>query len=620
MASRTNPVNQFEGGISFSESLGIKNSYRFSKHLNIHKDPSFVTLYPKTTKKSGSTVVDLIKWIVDGSPWTTNRYAFGDAGKFYEITNAEAYSVLSTRSGSHGNGLLALDDYIYLANDSTLDRYGRLSATPAITTNYIEDGTIDLFETNTGTGNTYTTPTSISEAATARQTITQSTQKDPIRKISVKVTAKGTGDWTVTVHDAQNNSIGSATVANATLNNTAFNDFTFATPLRINKNGVYHFHVTSTVADGTVDTGTASDLENSGFKAYYSVLITDTSAHPMIEHLGKLIIGNERYLATQEGNVATTYDPNRVPLGQGFKVRCLAKDDEFVVAACWKGADVDNVEEARLYWWEGTLDRPSFSRNFPAGLIHCLHTDHKGRLVLIAGGRAKLYLGSGGNEFTFVQEAPKLADNKKMTIYPGAITTWNERTLIGYSNTTDASFNQGVYEFGNGSDMLPEVLNHAFTISSGNFADTDIEIGCVKGIGEDLYISWIDADNATYGLDKVVIADNPAGTGTYESLIIDNGNPHKEKTLYTITLVHDPIATGGQIRIKYKLDRATDWTTGDYNDVANSKTTELNISASYKELEYGFDLIATTNYPKIKAIVIEWDDKGSETSQSDPNV
>lgn len=346
----------------------------------------------------------------------------------------------------------------------------------------------------------------------------------------------------------------------------------------------------------------------------------------MIEHLGKAVIGNDRYMATMEGAAASTYDPNRVPIGQGFVIRKFAKDEEFVVAIATKGQSDDEIEEARLYWWEGTLDRPSFSRPFPAGLLHLIHTDDKGRLVLIAGNRAKLYIGTGGKEFTKIQEAPKLADKKKIKLYPGAITNWQERTLIGYSNTDDANFVQGVYEFAHNNDLLPEVLNHMFTISTGDSQDTDIKIGCLRGFGQDLYISWLGADGSTYGLDKVEIDDDPAATGSYESLIVDNGNPHKEKRLDKIIIVHDGLGTGQEVIAKYKLDREASWNTGSqkgastYNDTADSKFTELDVAKNYFELEFGFDLIATTTYPKIKAIVLIWDDLGVETSESDINL
>ena len=60
----------------------------------------------------------------------------------------------------------------------------------------------------------------------------------------------------MTVHDSFNNTIASVTVPNANLHTGMF-EFIFATPWRPLIPNVYHFHLTSTVADGTVVAGAA---------------------------------------------------------------------------------------------------------------------------------------------------------------------------------------------------------------------------------------------------------------------------------------------------------------------------------------------------------------------------
>jgi hypothetical protein len=615
MAPQTDIIQQFSGGVSESEALGPIHSFKFAKHLNIYEDPSYVTFHNKTTKVSGSTVVDLVHWAVDASPFATDRFFYGDAGKFYKETSGGTWSVVSTISSSSGNGMAMIDDYVYLSKDAGLDRYGPLSGTPSLDGDYTEDDTINQMESVTGTGNSYTTPTSISEAATARQTMTKASNKDPLKEIDITLNATGTGDVTLTVHDSQNVSIGSKQIVNASLS-VGSNTFTFSTPLRLDPDETYHFHVISTVADATVDTGTASDLEAAQFISYWSALISDTEFHPIIEHIGKVVIGNDRWLASQDGTAITTYDPNRVALAQGFKVRALAKDNEFVVAACYRGASVDEAEEARLFWWDGTSINFNFSRKMDAGLIHCLHTDSKGRLVAVVGNRGTIYIGSGGTEFTKIQDAPQLARQKKVLLLPGGVTEYQNRTHIGYAApTSDSSFVNGVYEFGQGSGRLPETLNFAYTISTGTETDTDMKVSMVKGFGDDLYIGWLDGDGSTYGVDKVNIGDNPAVSGTYESLIISNGNPAKDKVLKSIIVTHEALGANDSVTIKYKLDRASSFTTGSANTTDNSTETELPVNKRYKELEVGFNLATTATFPKITSIVVLWDDLRVERNE-----
>lgn len=81
------------------------------------------------------------------------------------------------------------------------------------------------------------------------------------------VVAKGTGNRTLTVHDASNVVIAQDTISNAGVTNGAFNYFSVR---NIRSTGALHFHVTSSVADGTVKANTASDLETCSFIQNYA--------------------------------------------------------------------------------------------------------------------------------------------------------------------------------------------------------------------------------------------------------------------------------------------------------------------------------------------------------------
>jgi hypothetical protein len=113
---------------------------------------------------------------------------------------------------------------------------------------------------------TYTPPVTISESSINKCSFTPT----KLNQYAVRVwpVAKGTGDWTITVHDASDNVIGTPyTIANASVTTGAFLSF-------INSwnwtSGAYHFHVTSTVADGTLKCNTASDLSSASYETYYS--------------------------------------------------------------------------------------------------------------------------------------------------------------------------------------------------------------------------------------------------------------------------------------------------------------------------------------------------------------
>lgn len=132
-----------------------------------------------------------------------------------------------------------------------------------------------------GDANTYTVPTSITENATNREDFIP--EKVALNKeIDVYIVDKGTGDWTMTIHDPDNNPVKmygphdlasttesyTVTIPNASLSNGAMNTFpiTWHNPTT---DQTHHFHLTSTVADGTVKTTTSNDLNtvyNIGYK------------------------------------------------------------------------------------------------------------------------------------------------------------------------------------------------------------------------------------------------------------------------------------------------------------------------------------------------------------------
>lgn len=136
MADKILNQQQFNGGISVSDKIGVSGSYAFSQNIDIHQDPTRFSLQTATVKASGTTVTDSIKWIVSGAPYSTNKYFYGDSGKIYQETSAGVWSTLRTVSSSHGQGMCVYQDYLYYVQDSQIGRYGPLSGSPAFTDNW----------------------------------------------------------------------------------------------------------------------------------------------------------------------------------------------------------------------------------------------------------------------------------------------------------------------------------------------------------------------------------------------------------------------------------------------------------------------------------------------------
>lgn len=609
-------IQDFSGGISPFDKVGIKGSARFIKTLNLHEDPSRVTLMPAPAKVSGSTVTALVKWGVDTNPYATDRYFYDASGNIYKETSGGTWSVdragATIANGAAGQGMEVFDNFVYYATSSTIGRKGYLNGTPAYADDFLSDGTTNIDQSLDTSGNTYTVPTAISETATNRQTFVPT--RDPLKAIRILVAAKGTGDWTITLHDAANNSLGSVTVASASITGSTDNTFTFSTPIRLTIGNTYHFHVTVSTGVSTVTTTTASDLETVDFATFFGILIADTDFHPMLEHLNFLCVGNANYLAKWD---RATYNPNVITFKPGFKVRTLTKWREYIAIGCVPANSSDNLNLCRIYYWDGIKTTFNFFDDVPFGFINALH-NQQNKLMGIYGNDGSLFLGNA--PFQEVQGVPKLARGKEVTVYPGAVTSWQNRTYIGYAGATDdgTGMEQGVYEYGSKSDQFPDVLSYAFVPTVGTNKSTTTKVGFVKGLGKDLYIGYAYSDG-TFGVEKVIRTNNAVSTGSWESLIFDNEQVQHTKLAIKLVITFQTLTTGQSITPKYKINRATDWTLG--TAVTSSSTdptrAEIRIEKRFKEIEFGYDVASSSNtYVVPTGVLFTFDDNPGEAIET----
>lgn len=614
-----------QGGISPNTKTGYPNSARFLKNLDIYSDDNSIQLNLAAVKDSGSIVTDLVKWMDSGQPFDTNTYALGDTGNFYKIDSGGTWSKIATLSpvsdGTHGNGLLVFDNYVYLASDSEVARYGPLNGTPTLTNSFFESLNFNKDNANTSaTGNTYTVPTSISESALLSFTPTY----DPIHKVDFNINAKGTGNWTVTIHDANNVTVGSVTVANASLS-TGVYTFTFASPyVHIIPSKTYHYHITSTVGDGSVVTNTSSDLSTAYFQNYFKILTYDVDFHPMHIHTngtnGTLIIGNGQYLAEWD---EANYNADKIILRPGYKARYFLMDNEYLVAYCWRGSNIDSFDDGMAFWWDGISPYYNYARPTTGGMPNA-GVNFKDRVLSVLGSGGELNLGN--EPYKKIAPMPQLVKGSKVEIAPGAMDVWQSQAVMGVAYNTDdgTGLVQGVYQFGSQTDrqltytdVATETLTLGFTISTGTLSSTSMKIGCVKALGKYLYIGW--KDGSTYGVDKVSKSSGVyASTASYESLIEDkslfanqlSSMPQKEKMALRLVITFLPLASGCSVTGKYKTERNSSWTSGTSATTGDTSTFvsfDTLGGKRYREIEYGFDATSTGSNITITSIYFEFD-------------
>src|ERR1039458_7353867 len=221
----------FEGGWATDSKIGIRNSFAFSQSLDFRKSPSQLTILPGP-RREDQVVSDLVQNEVMVSDGTI--YAIGSAGNFYKRTTSGVWSLeAGINIGTYGMDYRKDTDDIYLPTRKSVSRYATVSGTPAMYMNYYGSSFsmynntanygFNVAANQTGSTLTYALATAINENTTNLRYF--QSDIEPLTKVSLFVTAKGTGDWTVTLHDGTNKVLGTSTVTNANLNNGVFNDF-----------------------------------------------------------------------------------------------------------------------------------------------------------------------------------------------------------------------------------------------------------------------------------------------------------------------------------------------------------------------------------------------------------
>jgi hypothetical protein len=635
----------WSNGISQNSKTWLPQSGRMLRNLEIFNDTDSVTLKPAPIKDSGTTVTGLVKWIESAYPYESAdvRYAYDDSGNIYRIASNTWSLDHTVASGTPvGQGEVVLTDELFYATSTTIGRKFRLSSgSGTYNDDFFSDGTHNLDASVSASGQTYTPPVAISE--TAPNSVTYQPAFDPLVSIQLYVTAKGTGNWTITFHDSLNNNLGTATLNNAAITNGAMNTFVFTTPIRINIGVTYHFHVTSTVADGTLQTGTTADLSTAQYNTYFGILVSDSLYHPMKVFTngvtGIFVVGNDHYLGTYDNLI---YNPNKITLLPGYKVRALMTINNYIVAFCWRGSAIDSFEDGYAFYWDGIQPYYNFARPLTEGQPNAVE-NFKNRLLGIFGNIGNIEIAPDeSNPFRKIQPAPKLTNGYRTETYPGAIGIWLSRALFGYANTNDpnagayndpsagahvagdtytppSGLEPGIYEFGNQSDraitytaVSTEVLTFSFTPSTTIVNPTDFQIGCIAPFGQDCYFAYKDGTN--YYCDRVNKVNSACAFGSFDSLISDETfnkieqfkqQPGKSKLGLKVRVTFAPLPTGCTVTAKWRRNRDAAWTFGQ-SVVAGADEAHAFIGGiagkRYREIEYGFDITSTGGFPIITSI------------------
>lgn len=610
-------INNFSGGWSTDEQLGIEHSFAYSSHIDFRKKPSQMSVLPETSKESGGVVVDLVQNMVMVDDGTI--YAIGDQGYFYKRTTGGVWTVVAKLTdGAYGLSYRKDIDKILITGSTTVSEYSPISNSPSIKVDkYAKSASADTAAYLSGGTARYTLNTVLYENDR------QEYQPDiePVVSIKVMIADKGTGDWTLTLHDPANNVIGSKTITNANLTSGIWNEFTFATPVRqyVKPNArTYHFHLTSTVADGTVACATAGDLNTAGFQVLADRLVdSNNGMHPIETFTQYECVGNERYLSVweplSEEPDNSEWERHKLTFPAHLEVCGLGVWNEYLAIACEQKATTNNAQVGYIFFWDGTATTYNYFIKTPEGSPHALH-EYKNILYYFAGGSWFAYAGGDPVKIRAMPDTDsEYTDVTDTTIvYPYMSTVRRGVHLFGFpSQTTNQSVQHAVYSYGAIDKNFSSSFGLSYTISTGtltNNGSNNLRIGMIKNFGDALYISWRDGD--VYGVDRVDNSSDPFPAAEWRYLFFDDNLPSKYKQAMYVDVEFDDLPAGATITPKYRTSRSGSWISGE--TATSGSSTRFQINKEFKEIQLGLDITATTTTPVITSITFFFDDKRSE--------
>ena len=674
----------FQGGISVDPKLAVANSFYQSQNLDFRSKPSQISVLPGT-RQIASNLNDLITAF--DQDLNGVRWGVGTNGGVYKINTSDVISKVAQLNENGSAGLLynQVTDQLYIPGQTSVSMYGQVTTGNTGNPNYKPNqfaasasqgnGTVNIFNpitsfydgnygvrnnaasiNQTGITNsnaqvttlstaTYSLPTAVSEAPT--DTCYFAPDIEPFHSIDVYIAAKGTGNWTLTLHDSMNNALAAVTVTNANLTSNSYNKFAFGKQIRgivnasqTGTSAAYHFHLTSSVSSDTAKAGTitASDLSSVDFLLYaYRLIQTANGWHPTALFTGGgyplLCIGNGQYLSTYNfGNDAnptnTMWSRHALYFKPGYEVCGMTTNNQYLVIAAERRSTNAgrSFQDGILYFWDGTTNSPNFTIDIPMGAPYGIYTFNNVTYFVCGG---SLFAWSGGQTVIKVrnigyQNTDYLNAIDTTLINPNMMTTRYNLLMMGIpSSSTNTNLTYGIYSWGTVELTFPNSFGLSYTLSNGYLYNntggvSNLQIGAIQNFVDSMYISWSYtlAGQTYYGLDLLDNYSTPASNFSWQGLIYDGGSRYKAKKALRLKLTFLPLPANTTLTLQYSLDRGAFVSvdpngSNSYSAVVGETSIIVEFdNMRFFEFQYGFFgtcSSSATSQPIITGITIEVD-------------
>jgi hypothetical protein len=630
--------NSWVGGQAVDKKVGIKDSFADSQSLDFRKSPSQMSVLPGTRQADKGVVTDLVQNEVMDN--TGRTFSIGSNGNVYTCSAAGLWSLFGNIGsvGTFGMSYRQDQDAIYIPGTTSVSVITGISTNaPTLqpgfygesqsTYNNTTQAGFNVNSNQSGGSQTTAILTAYVEGNNTQERFWQ-TDINPVSKIGVNVTTKGTGDWTLVVHDGLNNQIGTATITSANLT-TGINYFTFTTPLSVNVGPnaaqTYHFHLTSTVADGAISSTAANDLSTCDMQLWANRLVqTSNGIHPQVTFQQFECIGNGRYLSVWEnlGEASpsnTAWQRQKLSFPPGYEVCGLAVFNEYLAISTEFVTSSNTAQQGIIFYWDGLSDTYNYFTKIPEGSPESLH-EYENALYYVAGG-SWYVISSVAATPQKIRRLPGsenvyTSSNVRTRVYPNMGTVRYGIHLLGWPSTTaNTDIPYGVYSWGRVDITQPTSFGYSYILSNGVQQVTDtnnLTIGMVKNFGNVLHISWRNGN--AYGVDVVDSTSTPAPYAKWESLIFDNGMVTKEKQASYFEASWLEIQNGVEIVLKYSINRGEWqyssrysntrlWSVENEPGYARIDIGDNDVPERYNEVQVGIDIYCDSTVTQPPVIV-----------------
>lgn len=342
-------------------------------------------------------------------------------------------------------------------------------------------------------------------------------------------------------------------------------------------------------------------------------LTIDNDYHPIKEFRDFLAVGNARYVATWD---AISWDADRLLLPSGWRIRSLEPWNEYLAIGCWRGSRVDSDSKGIIFFWDGISTTYNYFVE-TKGAVMAMKTVGS-ELFILLGPRGELWKYNGG--LSKVTDFPGvLPFNDVMSVNPGAMSETGGLIMMGVAGLTSlSSAAKGIYSYGTRHPAIPETFNMEYignaTDIGGAFAENAYnKIGAVGNIQNKLLFSTYHPTLAGAPVIVEIDGNSPFNTvrgGRYESLVINDGEPHRIKRAMKFVANFAPLPSGVRMTFYYRADGGA-WTTigsmGNLGEV-EFETVRDPLPFDFREVQLGveFNQASSDPQPKLYSLILSF--------------